>query len=62
MLAMENPADVAVNEALLAWRMHVFLRIGVKMVMSMFRSPPKYAFLGTALGEERKSELERSAR
>ena len=61
-LPIENPADVAVNEALLAWRMHVFLRIGVKMVMSMFRSPPKDAFLGAALREESKNELKRPAR
>jgi hypothetical protein len=32
------------------------------MVMSMFRSPPKYAFLGAALGEERENELKRPAR
>jgi len=41
--------------------MHIALGIRMQMMMSMFRSPPQYAFLCGALREERKDELKYSA-
>jgi hypothetical protein len=37
--------------------MYIQIRIGMQMVMSMFRGPPQDAFLSAALREERKDEL-----
>ncbi len=57
----EDPADVAVQEALVARRMDVAPGVGMEVVVAVLRSPPQHALLGAALGDERQDELERSA-
>jgi hypothetical protein len=42
--------------------MHILLGIRMKMVVSMFRSPPKDAFLAATLGKDSKDELKHPAR
>jgi hypothetical protein len=42
--------------------MHIVRRIRVQVMMAMFGSPPKHAFLRAALGQEGKDELEYPAR
>src|ERR1700689_2242103 len=60
-LGCKDPPHVTINEALAAGRMHVFLCVGMQMVMAVLRCPPKNAFLGAALREECEGELKYSA-
>ena len=61
MLASENPADMAVDEALMARRMHVVFGVRMQMVVPMFGGPPQHALLGGALREKREDELKHPA-
>src|SRR5437867_3536989 len=59
--ADEDPADVAVPEALVAWRMDVMLGVGMQVMMAVLGRPPQYALLGGALRQQGENELERAA-
>lgn len=61
MLPIKNPANVTVYEALVTGRVHISLSVRVQMMVSMFCSPPKNAFLSATLRNERNNELEDSA-
>ena len=57
----ENPADVAVKESVLRWRMNILFGIRMKMMMSVFCGPPENALLRRRLGEQGEQELKRPA-
>ncbi len=58
----EDPADMAVEEALVARRMRVVLGVGEEMVMAMLLRPPQHALLAGRLAHHREHELEPAAR
>src|SRR5581483_6355825 len=62
MLAGENPAKMAVDEARMPRRVRVILGIGVEVMVAMFRRPPNHALLRAALGKKSEDELEHPAR
>src|SRR5262249_60841699 len=61
MTAREDPAHVAVEEALMARRVHVDLGVRVEVMVSVLGGPPQHALLRRALRQNREQELERAA-
>src|SRR3569832_2280636 len=60
-LAIEDPADMAVQEAALTRRMHVQLGVGMQMMVAMLGGPPQHALLGSALRKAGQNELKHPA-
>src|SRR3954453_13213274 len=61
MLAGENPAQVGVEEALVAGRVDIVLGVGVPVMVAVLGGPPQDALLGRALSQQGKDELKHSA-
>ena len=59
---VEDPAEVTIEKAVVARRVHVFLRVGEEMVLAMLGRPPEDALLRRALRNNSEDELESPAR
>ena len=57
----KNPSQMAVQETLVAGRMHVAFGVGMQMMVAMLRRPPQDALLRRALRQHREHELNRAA-
>src|SRR5262245_41200001 len=57
----EDPADMAVPEALVARRVNVALGVGKQVMMAVLGGPPQHALLRRALRQQGKNELEGAA-
>src|SRR3954447_2248229 len=61
MLAGENPAQVGVEEALVAGRVDIVLGVGVPVMVAVLGGPPQDTLLGRALSQQGEDELKSSA-
>ena len=59
--AGEDPTKMTVDEAEMARRMNVELRIGMEVVVAMVRRPPQHTLLRRRLRHDRENELKDSA-
>src|SRR4029434_6986514 len=59
--AREDPADMAVPEALVSRRMNVALGVGMQVMVAVLGGPPQHALLGGALRQQGENELECAA-
>ena len=52
MLGGEDPADMGVEEALVAGRVDVVFGVGMQVMVAVLGGPPEHALLRRALGEQ----------